>query len=179
MELKTTEHAAEGTTRVANEHMVQTLRVISAQQVIAPRDFIPVVFGGAGGLHVCDLVGALEIRQAMASVQTGALSALGVIVAPAGRQLSRIIAQPLQDLDAQLDALASEGIIYDNSVTTPSLDLCYQVQVFPLNLPWQSDVDIVAQAFHAEHEQRFGHRLEMPIEPVSMFAYGSGCREHN
>ncbi|MCK4708571.1 MAG: hydantoinase/oxoprolinase family protein, partial [Gammaproteobacteria bacterium] len=44
------EQAASGIIRVANEHMVQALRVMSVQRGYDPKDFTLVSFGGAGGL---------------------------------------------------------------------------------------------------------------------------------
>ena len=62
LQLDSAEAAALGVIRIANEHMAQALRVISVQRGIDPRKFTLVAFGGAGGMHVCDLADELEIR---------------------------------------------------------------------------------------------------------------------
>ena len=46
---------AQGIVRIANEQMTQALRVMSVYRGHDPKDFTLVSFGGAGGLHVCDL----------------------------------------------------------------------------------------------------------------------------
>lgn len=172
--------AALGVIRIANEHMAQALRVISVQRGIDPRKFTLVAFGGAGGLHVCELAEDLEIRQVLAPVQAGVLSALGMLVASAGRQLTRTLARLLDDCtDREIDdglaqlagtgrsLLAEEGVAAHNLIVTPGLDLCYHGQAYPLTIPW-TGIETVTRLFHTAHEQRFGHTLETPVELVNL-----------
>jgi len=56
LDIRTT---ALGILRVANEHMIQALRVISVRRGLDPRDYSLMSFGGTGGLHVCALAEAL------------------------------------------------------------------------------------------------------------------------
>jgi N-methylhydantoinase A len=81
--------AAAGIVRIADEHMARALRVMSVQRGHDPRQMTLTSFGGAGGLHVCALAEALGMHQAMVPVHAGVLSALGMLSAPRGRQLSR------------------------------------------------------------------------------------------
>ena len=100
-----TEAAALGIVRVANEHMTRALRVISVQRGVDPRGYTLSSFGGAGGLHVCALAEALNMRRAMVPVQAGVLSALGMLATRPGRQLSRTWLGSLAGLDeAELEA---------------------------------------------------------------------------
>src|SRR5690606_28745692 len=62
--LETAEQVAEGIMRIANEHMVQALRMCSIQKGIDPREFVLMAFGGAGGMHICALADALGMRMA-------------------------------------------------------------------------------------------------------------------
>ena len=98
--LATAEQAADGVVALANEHMTQALRLISVQRGIDPRDFVLVAFGGAGGLHVCALAEALEMGRALVPARAGALSAFGMLVAPAGRQYSKTLAVLLEAVAA-------------------------------------------------------------------------------
>jgi N-methylhydantoinase A len=178
--LDTIEEVAEGIIRIINEHMAQALRVISIQRGLDPREFVLLAFGGAGGMHVCALADALDMQKAMAPIHAGVLSAMGMLVAPAGRQLSRTLGQLLRDCtDASIinsleeltekakRALSAEGISPDKLIFSPSLDLCYRGQSFTLNIKWQNIVSIET-AFHTLHESRFGHRLDMPVELVNI-----------
>jgi len=180
--LATAEQVAAGIIRVANEHMVQALRMCSVQKGIDPRTFVLMAFGGAGGLHLCALAEALGMCKAIAPVQAGVLSALGMLVAPPGRQLSKTlgfilsecsqiaIATALDELiDAGKAALAEEGIATARLELTPSLDLCYQGQAYTLNIPWVN-VEVTESRFHQQHQVLFGHRLDSPVELVNVRA---------
>ena len=174
------EQAAFGIVALANEHMAQALRVISVQRGVDPRAYVLVSFGGAGGLHVCALAEALGMARALVPVHAGVLSALGMLAAARSRQLSRTLTGDLADfsddrLTAALQALATtgtdellaEGVNAADITTGFSLDLRYQGQSYTLNLPWQG-VSATTAAFHARHEQRYGHRLPTPVELVNL-----------
>ncbi|MBI1423566.1 MAG: hydantoinase/oxoprolinase family protein [Gammaproteobacteria bacterium] len=172
--------AALGIVQLANEHMAQALRVMSVQRGIDPRELTLVSFGGAGGLHVCALADALEMRAALVPVHAGVLSALGMLVAPRSRQLSQTVNQLLQDCHADtLDAmyapliaqgqedLMHEGVAQDSIEIVRSVDVRYQGQSYYLNVVWH-DVEQTARAFHELHEQRYGHALQTPLEIVNL-----------
>jgi len=173
------EQAAEGVIRIANEHMVRALRVISVERGFDPRDFTLFCFGGAGGLHVCALAEALDMRKAMVPVHAGVLSALGMLVAEPGRQRSRGLISPLGDVqtgeinrhfDALFDEarreLEEEGVLVADLRDLRSLDLRYQGQSYTLTVPWHEAG--TGELFHVEHERRYGHRLDMPVELVAL-----------
>ena len=176
------EEAAAGIIRIVNEHMVQALRVISVQRGVDPREHVLVSFGGAGGLHVCALAEALGMQRALAPVHAGVLSALGMLVAPRARQLSRTRAELLTDaaegaLEEELQILAeqgrlelvAEGIAKAAIECDYSVDLRYQGQSWTLTLPWQGR-ERTQPAFHDAHERRYGHRLDAPVELVNIRA---------
>ncbi len=174
------EAAAGGIIALANEHMAQALRVISVQRGVDPGNHVLVSFGGAGGLHVCALADALGMRRALVPVQAGVLSALGMLVAPRARQLSRTLAGALagftaETLEQQLEALAeagsaelqAEGVAAVEIHADFSLDLRYRGQSSALTLAWQG-IAATEAAFHRDHEQRYGHRLGTPVELVNL-----------
>ena len=76
------ERVAQGIIDVANEHMAQALRVISIERGVDIKDYTLLSFGGAGGMHVCALADALNMRKALVPVYAGVLSAFGMLVAP-------------------------------------------------------------------------------------------------
>ncbi|MGH8567825.1 MAG: hydantoinase/oxoprolinase family protein, partial [Gammaproteobacteria bacterium] len=171
---------------IANEHMANALRVISLHRGLDPRRFPLLCFGGAGGLHVCDLARALGIREALVPRDAGVLSALGMLAAPSGRQLSRTLSGVLtparrREIGAGLRALAEQGLAamaaeglglpeVDKSYLRAysSLDLCYRGQAHTLNMVWQGSVGRALDAFHQAHERRYGHRLGTPVELVNL-----------
>ncbi len=52
-----------GIVRLANEHMARALRVISVERGHNPADYSLLCFGGAGGLHACDLAELLDMER--------------------------------------------------------------------------------------------------------------------
>ena len=175
------EDVALGIVAIANEHMANALRVISLHRGLDPRRFPLFCFGGAGGLHVCDLAQALGIRETLVPRDAGVLSALGMLAAPSGRQLSRTLSGVLIPARRReigvalrtlaedgLAAMAGEGIGLPGIRAYPSLDLCYRGQAHTLNVPWQGSVGRALDAFHQAHERRYGHRLETPVELVNL-----------
>jgi N-methylhydantoinase A len=174
------QQAAEGVIRIANEHMAHALRVMSVQRGIDPRGLTLVSFGGAGGLHVCALAESLGMRQAMVPIHAGVLSALGMLVAPRSRQLSRTRISRLVDMTHdQLNAvyvelefqgrheLIAEGVASEEIEAQRSLDLRYEGQSYYLNLPW-ADISSCESAFHRLHATRYGHELDLPVELVNL-----------
>ncbi|MEJ2645915.1 MAG: hydantoinase/oxoprolinase family protein [Gammaproteobacteria bacterium] len=174
------ERAAAGIVRVANEHMARALRVISVQRGIDPRTLVLTSFGGAGGLHVCALADALGMGEALVPVHAGVLSALGMLAAAPGRQLSRTLNGPLaafeegellaglEGLEAQgREALAADGVPVDGVSADRALDLRYLGQSYSLTIPWRGR-DGSLEDFHAAHQARYGHRLDTAVELVNL-----------
>jgi len=175
-----TEAAAEGIIRVANEHMAGALRVMSVQRGIDPKGLTLVSFGGAGGLHVCALARALRMGHAMVPVHAGVLSAMGMLAGRRGRQLSRTVTGMLADWSEQelerifdelgsagREALETEDIAPDQIELSRSLDLRYAGQSYTLNIAWAGSRE-TTDAFHRSHRERFGHRLDLPVELVNV-----------
>lgn len=174
------EDTAVGIIRIANEHMAHALRVMSVQRGIDPRDLSLVSFGGAGGLHVCALADALAMSQAVVPRYAGVLSALGMLVAPRTRQLSKTINTLLNtmtqmDIEAYFAALYQqgsaalivEGVAEKDLVAEYSLDCRYAGQSYFLNVKWDG-IEKVNAAFHQLHEKRYGHQLALAVELVNV-----------
>jgi len=171
---------AEGIIRLANEHMAQALRMISLARGHDPRDFRLCCFGGAGGLHVCALAEELGMSRALIPAHGGVFSALGMLLAPASRQLSRTIQKLLDQLDepalqeqllelrkaAQVQ-LEAEGHKVAEISFMLSADLRYQGQSATLNVPWLQAAQ-AAQAFQQLHEDRYRFRLNTAVELVNI-----------
>jgi len=180
------ETAAEGIVRVANEHMARALRVMSVARGVDPRELTLACFGGAGGLHVCALAEALGMRRALVPVHAGVLSALGMLVAPRARHLSRTLTRLLDEVgEDELDAafaelaaegraaLLAEGVPPAEMETRPGVDLRYRGQSYAITLPWQGRAATL-EAFHQRHQALYGHRLELPVELVTLRAKVQG-----
>ena len=159
--------------------MAQALRAISIKRGADPREHVLVSFGGAGGLHVCALAALLDAQAAIVPVHGGVLSALGMLAARPGRQLSRTRIAPLDaapeaeleaifaELESQgLAALRDEGFEAAACDASWSADLRYAGQSYTLDLPWQGLAE-TGESFHQRHLERYGHRLDLPVELVN------------
>ncbi|MFO7764283.1 MAG: hydantoinase/oxoprolinase family protein [Wenzhouxiangellaceae bacterium] len=181
------EELARGILRIANEHMSRALRVMSAERGVDPKSATLMSFGGAGGLHVCELAESLGMQSAVVPARSGVLSALGMLVARPGRQatasfLERADAVGGNDVEAGFeplveqvrDELAAEGIERGELDIERWIDCRYAGQSATLELAMESPEALVA-AFHDAHEQAFGHRLELPVELVGLRVEARGA----
>lgn len=178
------ETLAEGVIRLANEHMAQALRVISIQQGFDPRKFSLMCFGGAGGLHVCDLAETLEIPEAIIPLNSGILSAQGMVTSEPGRELVQTYRTLLSHLNTTKlehyinglitqarQELEAEGMSEIQYIA--SLDLRYLGQSHTLNIEYDS-IPSAAENFHAEHYKQYGHRTEIDIELLNIRLSATG-----
>ena len=160
---------AQGIVDVANATMEKAIRVISIERGYDPHDYTLVAFGGAGGLHACDLAAALQMPRVLVPRFPGALSALGILRADVVRDFSQTIRKPAASSALALRAcaphfvrlereglreLAREGFAARQVRRTRLLDLRYAGQSFELTLPASGDV---VSAFHRMHQQRYGY----------------------
>ncbi|MCB1645454.1 MAG: hydantoinase/oxoprolinase family protein [Pseudomonadales bacterium] len=183
----TVEEVALGIIELANEHMKQALSVISIRQGYDPRAFTLTCFGGAGGLHVCDLADSLDMKRALVPLNSGVFSALGMIASVAGRELiqtcrrntAELTQTDLLDMLESLREQARAELLAEGHTQAEclfSLDLRYQGQTHALTLPCES-LSAAVQAFHNLHEHRYGHRMDRPVEMISMRAHCTVARD--
>ena len=71
------ETATRAVLEVVNSNMERAIRVITVERGYDPREFTLVSYGGAGGLHACDLAAALGIGRGDDSAQPGGCCRLG------------------------------------------------------------------------------------------------------
>jgi N-methylhydantoinase A len=182
-----------GVVRVVNANMERALRVVSIERGYDPREFALVAFGGAGGLHACELSEALAIPTVMIPARPGALSAFGILVSNVVKDYSRTLlwrigghprqAVPRAKLEREfrkLEAAARKEFRAERwrgaLQYARSLDLRYRGQGYELNVPAgdtdndkDNNNDNVTARFHAEHQRRYGyHHAEREIELVTL-----------
>jgi N-methylhydantoinase A len=174
------EETALGIVSVANEHMARAIREISVNRGHDPADFMLASFGGAGGLHVCALAEAMHMRQAIVPNRGGVLSAMGMLVAPRGRQFARTVNRDSEAADSaslenefrelaelgKLELLA-EGLAAENLSYQRSADLRYKGQSYTLNVPWE-DTQQAIDAFQTKHRQRYGYDMAVAVEIINL-----------
>jgi len=72
---------AEAVIDIANENMVNAIRVLSIDRGLDPREFALVAFGGAGPMHACDIAAKLGMTQVVIPIYPGLTSAFGALIA--------------------------------------------------------------------------------------------------
>lgn len=161
--------AAQGVVELANAHMAQALRVISIHRGYDPSEFCLFPFGGAGGLHMCEVAELLDMTQILVPAHPGILSAYGMLHAPIGQSASRSVCRDLsefksQDINTLLQTLASQASrqLRDLSLHPHRcehwLDLRYRGQSATISIAWSPAINLVS-AFSQAHQLRFGFQL--------------------
>lgn len=163
----TIEEFAEGVVRVVNANMEKAIRVVSIERGYDARDFALVAFGGAGGLHACELAAALGIPRVIVPALPGGLSAFGILVSDVVKDYSHTLLwrvqerAPMAKLRARFgaaegearDAFRREG--WGGKLRfLRSADLRYRGQGFELNVPFGP---ALLGDFHREHRRRYGY----------------------
>lgn len=93
------EETAQAILTIVNARMARRTRLLSVKRGLDPRDFVLVVFGGAGPLHGSSIMRDVGIRTMLLPPHPGVLCALGCMVADLRYDMSRTIARPLAELD--------------------------------------------------------------------------------
>lgn len=177
------EELALGIIRVANSHMAKALAAVSLERGYDPRDFTLVCFGGAGGLHVCELARDLGIRRVLLPAQAGVLSALGMALAGLRRDFARTllwhgprltwrqIQEAFHDLkDQGLAAMAGDGLDSDAIRVTGEVQLRYLGQTYTLGVPCNPNF---LEEFHVRHRRLYGH--DFPDRSVEAVVLRLSC----
>src|SRR5580704_15415657 len=98
--MRSVQQFAQGIVDVLEATMEQAIRVVSVERGRDPRDYTLVAFGGAGGLHACNLAEWLSMRRVMIPRFPGALSALGILCADVVKDFSRTVLLPVESMQA-------------------------------------------------------------------------------
>jgi N-methylhydantoinase A/oxoprolinase/acetone carboxylase beta subunit len=152
----------EGVVRVANANMERAIRVVSIERGHDPRRFGLVAFGGAGGMHACEIADRLDIGVVLIPRYAGVLSALGMLAADVTRDYSAsvlasgdaidraainracapLVEQAARDLDR-------EGFGPRRRVIERWLDVRYAGQSYEIRVP-------LTATFRREFDRRHG-----------------------
>ncbi len=93
---------------IANEIMAGAIRKISISKGYNPKDFVLVAFGGAGGLHACDIAEILGIKTVLLPKDAGLLSAYGIGNAAVERFAEKQILQNLKEVQNKIPEYLAE-----------------------------------------------------------------------
>ncbi len=158
-----------GLERIANEKMADAIRRISVAKGINPCDYALVVFGGAGGLHGCQLADILGMETVVLPFDGGLFSAWGMGKARVQRIISEQLLLPwekaapllpglvVEMTDRGAAALRAEGIT-ETETGFCSVFLRFAGQENTLEIPYTGG-DTLA-AFRESYITQFGYYPE-------------------
>jgi N-methylhydantoinase A len=172
----TVPEAAARIIEVVNGNMAQALRIVSIERGHDPQEFSLIAFGGAGPVHAASLAAELQIPEVIVPPAPGAFSALGLVASDLKRDYSRTLYADLASLDPArvgeaIGAMEQAGNEMLHAARVPpqrrallrQADVRYRRQAYELTVPiaggeiTRATLDDLANAFHARHEQTYGH----------------------
>jgi N-methylhydantoinase A len=169
---------------VTNSALATAIRLSLFKKGLDPSDFALVSFGGAGGLHACEVADAMGIGEVIFPAHAGTLSAYGILWSDVVHDLAAACVGRLDEAGAGLaptaDALMREGetLLAEDGVPPAArrlewaLDLRYRGQAFELTVPLaeaafdDAGLARAAAAFHHLHRRRFA--FDEPTTPVEV-----------
>ncbi len=161
---------AEMIIKVANSNMERAIKVISVEKGYDPREFSLISFGGAGGLHACELARSIGLKRVIFPVNPGVLSALGMLFADSFKDYSKGFflnckEADLSVLELQYGELEQKAVrdiqgVEQNASCSEedteflrSMDVRYKRQSHELTIPYSRDF---IDDFHKKHLKRYG-----------------------
>lgn len=181
----TRQEAARGIVRIANNNMVNALKLVSVNRGYDPRDFTLVAFGGGGAMHAVALASELGIRKVVIPRAADVFSAWGMLMSDLRRDffVTRIIGLRPENAGAintlleevtmnALEQFAAEQIAAEHVRFLRYAKLRYENQEHAVEIPLPegpieaSNIAMIADAFHQSYEREYTYRLHAPIEFV-------------
>jgi len=176
---------AAGIVEIANANMIRALRIVSVERGYDPREYVLIAFGGAGPMHVNDIVRELKIPTVVVPLNPGITSALGLLMTDLRHdyvvtyicRVDRIDLDKVNGLYRDFAAqgrslLSQEGAKEKDMLASKFMDMRYVGQSYELTIPVPAkeidvkDMEEIAALFHKEHERAYGHCA--PEEPVEV-----------
>jgi len=178
--------AAQGVVRIANNNMVNALKLVSVNRGHDPREYTMIAFGGGGGMHACALAKELGIKKVVIPKQAAVFSAWGMLMSDLRRDYiqTRIIELEADDavveLNDSLGGLERKALeeFSGESVDSSKVKFLrygsfrYQNQahsvevVLPEGTIGGDLISGIIDRFYSEYEREYSYRLDAPVELV-------------
>lgn len=178
---------AAGVIAVANSALATATRLSLFEKGFDPQDFALLSFGGAGGVHACEVADELGMSRVIFPAHASTLSAWGILWSDIAHDLSAtqigeigetapLLGKHAEKLAADGDALlAADGVPQAARALSWALDLRYAGQAFDLRVPLDAadfspaGIAKAVASFHALHRQRFSYdEPDAPVEVVAL-----------
>ena len=179
--------AARGIVRIANNNMVNALKLVSVNRGFDPRDFTLIAFGGGGAMHAVALAQELGVTRVVVPADASVFSAWGMLMSDLRRDdVVTLLVDLTGDNAAVIEAaygeaeerarsrFAAEGIAASAVKLARLGRFRYQNQEHTTEVPLASgpvtadDVAVIEADFHAIYEREYTYRLDAPVEMVGL-----------
>ncbi len=181
------DQAAEGIIRIANNNMVNALKLVSLNRGFDTRDFTLLAFGGGGSMHAVALGQELQVKKVVVPAAASVFSAWGMMMSDLRRDF---FVTQLADLNAGAGAViegtfaeaeakaratyAEEGIGADRVSFLRYGKFRYQNQEHTTEVLLSggtitdASLATIASDFHETYEREYTYRLDAPVEMVGI-----------
>ncbi len=180
------QEAARGIVRIANNNMVNAIKLISVNRGHDPRDFTLIAFGGGGGMHGCALAKELGIKKVVIPKQSSVFSAWGMLLSDLRRDylqtqivelsgpeaaaqlndnLTMLQEKALREFEAENIARSRVHFLryarcrYQNQEHSVEIEL-------PAGAITADQVEAIRDRFHTDYEREYTYQLAAPVELV-------------
>lgn len=180
------EEVARGIVRIANDNMINALKLVSLSRGHDPRDLTLVAFGGGGAMHAVALAQELGVKKVIVPRGASVFSAWGMTMSDLRRDLfvNRFVETEhqgallltegfLKELMSQAKAqFISESIAPQQVELQVHCKLRYQNQEHAVEVALGKDESLsddwaaIAQRFHTLYEHQYTYRLHAPLEII-------------
>jgi N-methylhydantoinase A len=185
------DEAARGVIRIANNNMVNALKLVSLNRGHDPRELTLVAFGGGGPMHAVALAAELGVKKVVVPAAASVFSAWGMMMSDLRRDyfVTRLAdlkpgaAAGIEAVFAETEAgaraqFAAEGVAADKVKMLRYGKFRYQNQEHTTEVLIEgavSDARIgeIEANFHAAYEREYTYRLDAPVELVGVHLVAS------
>jgi N-methylhydantoinase A len=185
------DEAARGIVRIANNNMVNALKLVSLNRGFDPRDFTLVAFGGGGSMHAVALAAELGVKKVVVPAGAAVFSAWGMMLSDLRRDyfitrladLNEGAAEGLEAIFAEteeraLDQFEAEGIARDTVTFQRYGKFRYQNQEHTTEVLIDgaitgANLATIEADFHNAYEREYTYRLDTPVESVGIHLVAS------
>ena len=183
----TSTEAARGIIRIANNNMINALKLVSLNRGFDPRDFVLIAFGGGGGMHAVDLAQELGVKKVVVPAAASVFSAWGMMMSDLRRDyfLTHLadlvdgaasnIEKAFSDVESQaISQFESEGIEKKNIKFIRYGNFRYKNQEHTTEVKLSDgkvsdkQIGLIEDEFHKTYEHEYTYRLDMPVELVGI-----------
>ena len=181
----TNEETARGIIRIANNNMINALKLVSVNKGYDPRDFSLVAFGGGGGMHATSLAKELNIPKVIIPVNSSVFSAWGMLMSDLRRdyiltklttmndQAIDILNKTFSEMEKQAEEsykkenISKELISFKRFGSFRYLGQDHSVEIPITNSKFDEDsIKKIIDDFHTQYEKEFTYKLENQVDMI-------------